>query len=592
MILQSLVRHYETLAEKGEITRPGWCKERVSYALELSNDGELKHVLPVKIEREKGKKSVWEPQVLEVPERETLSSGTISNFLCHHSGYFLGVDNKGKPERAKECFQCAKEKHLEVLRAANSPAANAVKKFFETWKPEEAMEHPALSEELDGILAGGNLVFLTEGSYVHADQEVMQAWEDYYEKTMEGSEGVCLVTGQKTSVSRIHRKIKGVPGAQPAGAALVSFNESAFKSYGKEQSFNAPVGKYAMYAYTTALNALLADKKHVTTIGDITVVYWSEDGSTACQDVFACSFEPTTDNREIVDGVFKNVEAGRPIYIPGVENEISPEQRFYVLGLSPNAARLSVRFFYADSLGRLLQRIKAHYDRMELVGPETETTVYYGLQRMLKETVNKKTTDKKPVSHMAASVYRSILSGGRYPVSFYHAVLGRIRAEQDDKDQKIYKITRGRVAIIKAYLLRNGNQAEEEVTMALNENSTNTAYLLGREFAVLEAVQEEANPGINATIKDRYFNAACAAPASVFPILFKLKNSHIRKMESRGKQIYYEKILGSLQEKLEIPEGAQSAYPKRLSLEEQGMFILGYYHQTQKRYEKKTKEEE
>ena len=210
------------------------------------------------------------------------------------------------------------------------------------------------------------------------------------------------------------------------------------------------------------------------------------------------------------------------------------------------------------------------------------------------ETVNKKSRDKKPAPNMAGSVYRSVISGDRYPYALYQAVMGRIRAEQDDSDSGIYKITRGRAAIIKAFLLRNGICGEEEITMALNEDNKNIAYVLGREFAVLEAIQEDANPGINATIKDRYFNSACVNPATIFPILFKLKNSHIKKMNNKGKEVYYEKILGDLQERMissavsgeEIP-----MYPKRLTLEEQGCFILGYYHQMQKRYEKKMKED-
>lgn len=197
------------------------------------------------------------------------------------------------------------------------------------------------------------------------------------------------------------------------------------------------------------------------------------------------------------------------------------------------------------------------------------------------ETVNQKSKDKKPQSNMAASVFEAILSGKRYPESLYSNVMIRIRAEQG-------RITRGRAAIIRACLIRNHEKqwVKEGEFVGLNEQCKDVAYVLGREFAVLEAIQEDANPGINATIKDRYFNSACATPASVFPILQKLKNSHIRKLET-GKKIYYEKMLTELQGKIEVGNVESSALPRRLSLEEQGMFILGYYHQVQKRYEKK-----
>lgn len=590
MILQSLVQYYEALEAKGKITRPGWCSAKVSYVLELSEEGELKRAVSIKEEHLQGKKTVWGPKMIKVPEMVTRSSGILSNFLCDNSTYFLGVDTKGKPQRSRECFEAAGRKHAQVLKGADSAAARAVLLFFENWKPEEAQMHPAFKDSLEDIMDGANLIFEVKGEYVHDDPAVMNAWEAYYSSGNKENEGICLVTGQRTEIARIHGNIKGIQGAQSSGAALVSFNAPAFESYGKEQSFNAPVGTYAAYAYTTALNYLLADKKHMTTVGDTAIVYWAEEGDERYQYIFGAAAEPSADNCEIVDGVFKNLSSGRAIDVPGVKEGLSPDQHFTILGLSPNAARIAVRFFYQDSFGNILRHLKEHYDRMEIVRPQNDKYQYLGTWRMLQETVNKKSNDKKPAANMAGAVYRAIISGGRYPSELYQAVLGRIRAEQDESDRGIYKITRGRTAIIKAFLLRNGAYNEEEITMALNEDSKDIPYTLGRLFSVLEAIQKEANPELNATIKDRYFNSACATPASIFPILFKLKNSHIRKMNQRGKEIYYETLLGGLQDVFPVVNGKIS-YPRRLNLEEQGMFILGYYHQTQKRYEKKVKED-
>ena len=590
MILQALVEYYEALERKEKITSPGWCRARVAYGLDISEQGELMGVIPLKKEQQKGKKTVWVPQDLTVPQMVSRCSGVSANFLCDHSGYMLGIDNKGKPERSRECFEYAKKKHKDILGNISSPAARAVCRFFDCWAPDRAAENPYLVPELEEIISGSNLVFMIDGEYVHEDPDIMQCWEEYSHQSGTGPEGVCLVTGRREEIARIHGTIKGVQGAQSSGAALVSFNAPAFESYGKEQSFNAPVGTYAAYAYTTALNYLLSDRSHGTTIGETAVVYWSEEGDERYQNIFACVSEPTMENQEIVDGVFKNLAEGKAVAVQDVKDSLDMEKRFYILGLAPNAARLAVRFFYQDSFGNILKHIKEHYDRMEIVRPAADAVEYLGIWRMLQETVNKKSRDKKPVPSMSGAVYRSIISGSRYPASLYQAVLGRIRAEQDDGDSRIYKITRGRAAIIKAYLLKNGN-IREEITMALNEDSNNTAYILGREFAVLEAIQEEANPGINATIKDKYFNSACATPAAIFPILFKLKNSHIKKMNNGAKEIYYEKMLCDLQGRLTVAEGQRAACPRRLTLEEQGMFILGYYHQTQKRYEKKIKEE-
>lgn len=588
MILQSLVEYYEALERQGKITKPGWCHAKVSFALELSSDGELKRVIPLKQERVKGKKTVWEPQLLKVPEMLTRSSGLAANFLCDNSAYILGVDNKGKPERAKDCFFCAKEKHKGILEQVDSAAARAICLYFDKWDPDKAAKHPALDETLEEIMAGANLVFWAAGDYAQEDESIRRAWEEYLEQKEGGAQGICLVTGRRSPIARIHSNIKGVQGAQSSGAALVSFNAPAFESYGKEQSFNAPVGEYAVYAYTTALNHLVADKKHVTVIGDTTILCWSEQGDEESQEMFLSVMEPTMDNAEIAHGVFENLSKGKAVNVPEVESRISLDQKFYILGLAPNAARIAVRFFYRDSFGNILRHIKEHYERMAIVRPAADRMEYIGAWRMLLETANKRSKDKKPPSNMAGAVYRAIITGDRYPDSLYQTVLGRIRAEQDDSNSGIYKITRGRAAIIKAFLLRNGRFEKEEITVALNEDSRNIPYTLGRMFAVLEEIQQKANPNINVTIKDRYFNSACATPASIFPLLLKLKNSHTKKIDNVGAVIKFEKMLTDLQAKIPATVGeGETAYPRSLSLEDQGMFILGYYHQTEKRYEKK-----
>lgn len=581
MILQALTKHYETLANQGKVSKPGWCKAKVSYVLDIDTDGSLLGIISLKQEEIRGKKTVWVPQLIEVPEMVARSSGVSANFLCDNSKYMLGIDSGGTGKRIQECFEAAKKKHRDILEPVNNEAAKAILNFFESWEPEKSREHPELLEKWDDITAGGNLIFCVRAEYVQENQEIKQAWEKSRENEgakNESVESICLVTGKKTEISRIHNTIRGVQGAQSSGAALVSFNAPSFESYGKEQSYNAPVGKYAAFAYTTALNYLISQRDYVVTLGDTTVVFWAEEGEEIYQKTFLDFIEPKEDNQEVLKGVFTNLQMGQAIDIEGIK--INPEQKFYILGLAPNAARLSVRFFHQDSFGNILSNLQKHYKRMGIVRPAWDNWEYPGVWRMLMETVNQKSKEKKPHSNMAASVLEAILSNRRYPESLYSNTLIRVRAEQG-------KITKGRAAIIKAHLIRNyENQWIKEGTfVGLNESCNNTAYILGREFAVLEAIQEDANPGINATIKDRYFNSACATPAAVFPILLKLKNSHIRKIEN--KEIYYERILTALQGKIEAKEGQTAAYPRRLSLEEQGMFILGYYHQVQKRFEKK-----
>lgn len=579
MILQALVEHYENLAEQGKISQPGWCCAKISYAIELGEDGSVKAVIPMKFETDAGKKKVFIPSPMTVPEMVTRSSGVSANFLCDNAKYILGIEQNGSSARVLECFDAAKERHLAILGNVDSKMARAICLFFRNWKPEEAKENEAVCEHWDELNEGGNLIFCMGKNFAQDDALIKKAWEESLNGDEEEATGICLVTGKKDRIVRIHRGIKGVVGAQSSGAALVSFNAQSFESYGKEQSYNAPVGKYAEFAYTTALNYLLSQRDYKYQLGDSTVVFWSESGEKEYQDTFLLSIDPPQDNQEEIKKVFDSLKNNRWVDLNDIN--MNPEKKFYILCLAPNAARLSVRFFYQDSFGNILQNIAAHYERMNIIRPSFEKGEFLGVWRMLRETVNMKSNDKKPVSNMAAMVLQSILSNDRYPASLYTDVIMRTRSEQGN-------VTYGRAAIIKAYLIKNYKWKEGEKYMALNEACNEPAYILGRLFAVLEGVQKDANPDIKATIRDRYFNSACATPATVFPILLKLKNSHIRKLERDNgyKKRKHEDAITELIGKLDMTDSGKGM-PSRLSLEEQGKFMLGYYHQTQKRYEKK-----
>lgn len=578
MILQALAKHYENLAAEGKVSKEGWCEAKVSYAIELMPDGKVKGFISLKTEEERGKKKVWVSTTRMVPQMVTRSSGVSSNFLCDNSKYMLGFDKDGSSKRVLECFQAAKEKHLELLEQAEGEMAASIKAFFEMWNPEKEEEKLKESEIWEALTDGGNLIFYMNGCEAQEDEEIKELWNEK-QNSCDGEEGgntgICLVTGKKAEISRIHRTIKGVPGAQSSGAALVSFNAPAFESYGKEQSYNAPVGKYAEFAYTTALNYLLSQRNYTFQLGDTMVVYWAENGQKAYQDVFSFALVPTVDNRETIREIFDCIKKDQPIKVDDIE--MDSEQRFYILGLAPNAARLSVRFFYQDSFGKILEHISEHYERMKIVQPSWETREYMSIRDMLMETVNQNSRDKNPIPNMAAMVMQAVLSGGRYPASLYTDTLIRIRADQGER-----KLSWGRTVILKAYLIRNTNWKEGVNYMGLNKENSEQPYLLGRLFAVLEFIQKDTNPGIKATIRDRYFNSACATPASVFPILIKLMNSHIKKLErdNLGAKISYENQLTEIMGKLD-------EFPRRLTLEEQGKFDLGYYHQVQDKYTKR-----
>ena len=575
MILQALTEYYKTLTDQGEISPPGWGEVKVSYALCIGADGTLEQVVPVQTEQTKGKKTVLAPQLMRLPAPVKRSSGVSANFLCDNASYLLGVtDNDEKIQRTLTCFQACKALHEELLEGVDSPAARAVLAYFRSWQPEQAASHSALFPCWEELMAGGNLVFRYDGAFVHEDEPVRQAWDSHYQAEGEGPQMICLVTGERSPVENIHPSIKNVQGAQSSGAALVSFNAPAFCSYGKEQNYNAPTSKYAAFAYTTALNHLLADREHVYRMGDATVVCWARNGGDVYQNIFGAAFFGQGPTYTLTDlqGALKNLCMGNAVELDG--EQLNPNMEFYILGLSPNAARLSVRFFLRNTFGAFLRNAQAHQQRLEIVKPAYDKFDTISMWKLLNETVNQNSREKTPAPNMSGEVLRAILTDTRYPATLLNGVTLRIRAE--------HSMTRGRAAILKAYYLKNRHPdvPKEVLTVSLNSDSTNVPYNLGRLFSLLEAVQSAANPGINATIKDKYFNSASATPAIVFPVLVNLAQKHLKKLDG-GLRTHYDKQITALISKL------GESYPPRMNLPQQGCFQLGYYHQTQSRFEKK-----
>lgn len=586
MILQALTSLYEALAQKGEIAKEGWSREKISFALSIDEEGNLLRVTPLfdTVDGPKGKTREV-PQKMTVPAAVKRTSGAAANFLWDNSSYILGVSlKKGEDDVEREkrrnkdikCFEACRELHHSMLDGMEYPAAKAVLNFLDKWEPQKAEENNLVAQYAKEILSGANMVFRFNGGYVHDDPQLASVWQKANAKQKDNI-GQCLVTGALDEIQNTHPTIKGVQGAQSSGAALVSFNASAFCSYNKEQNQNAPVGKYAAFAYTTALNHLLADRKNVHRIGDAAVVCWAENADKQYEDFAADLFFGDGDGDQSDEQRLSALQASVELLAKGLpcrELDLDPERKFYILGISPNAARLAVRFFYCDSFGNIVKNIKAHYDRLEIVRPSYDKYPMLPLWKLLSATVNPSAKDKTPNPAMAGAVARAVFSGGRYPASLLECTFLRIKAERS--------ITRERAAIIKAYYLRNPNEKcpKEVLTVSLNETSKNVPYTLGRLFSVYEEIQQAANPGINTTIKDKYFGSAATMPATVFPILSNLAQKHLRKL-SDAQRIYLDKKVMTLKSVL----GEQ--YPAHMSLPEQGSFDLGYYHQTQDRYTKK-----
>lgn len=581
MIVQSLTQYYDAMLKRGAISAPGWGPASISYAICLDLDGNVQRLVNTTCETVVGKKTVLRPQTMTLPAAVKRSSGIAANFLWDNSIYILGAGkddgDKKKAQRNIKCFEAAAQLHHDILDGVDSPAARAILKFFDKWKPEDAPNAEALQDIFDDVTKGANITFRVDGEFAYEDEQIRAAWQHCQESGGDYAKMQCLVTGREDEIPNVHPAIKGVRDAQSSGAALVSFNAPAFCSYGHEQNMNAPIGKYAAFAYTTALNHLLADKNNVQYIGDMTVVCWADDADERYQTMGISALfgnaEAHGQTADAVRAVLKNMARGLP------SDDLEPSHKFYVLGLAPNAARVSVRFFMQGTFGAFMKNINDHYERLEIVRPGWADDGLLTPWEMLRATVNMKSRDKAPSAVMSGAVMRAILEGGRYPASLLEGVMLRIRAESD--------ITWQRAAILKAYYLKNEHAdcPKEVLTVGLNEASTNPAYTLGRLFAIYEAVQQDANPGINSTIKDKYFNSASAMPASIFPILGNLYQKHLRKLGD-GSRIYYDKQVAAL--KCILGE----SYPQRMTLAQQGAFDLGYYHQTQKRYEKRNKEED
>ena len=590
MIIQELATYYDSLVQLEKVGAIGWSKAKVSYGLQIDNSGQLVGIITLLQKPNGVKKEI--PQEMIVPEQVKRSSGVSANFLCDNSTYFLGFDDKGRndlekkknKERAKKCFEAAKTLHHNVLDGVKDEDAEALLKFFDQWDPEHVSDCEILKDYADNLFKGANLIFSSQSSkYLHENILIKKAWDNYrnHESVLTET-GLCLVSGERKPIARLHPNIKGIFGAQSSGASLVSYNTSSLDSYNKEQGMNAPVSEDVAFKYGAALNYLISDKEYNKRISDTTIVYWAENAEVGYQEIWGDGFSGNGNiTQDRLNSIASDMRLGKAVSYKDVE--LYGDTKFCVLGIVPNAARLSVSFYSEGSFGDILDNMIRFYDELSISKSKYDEDQTINIWSLLNETANKKTHDKKVPSPIVSSVFRSILEGIQYPVGLFDNVMLRIKAEHD--------ITWRKAAIIKAYLIRcNNKEFKEVLTMELNESSENIPYVLGRTFAVLEMIQRDANPNIQSTIRDNYFTSACATPATIFPILFRLSQHHLRKIpehgtkRARGRE-KYDKIIADLQSRI------HTTYPSRLNLQEQGVFYLGYYHQRQSMFTQRKEEE-
>lgn len=593
MIIPALSKLYDRLSEdrdviaKGDLPTIGKSRQKISFRIALKPDGELVGIDDIRtMENPAGKKNAKLRSIpmLVLGGNKPSGSGLNPCFLWDNCGYLLGYKGETSEKdrnRIREAFSCFRDRHLSVETSINHPHFSAVCRFLEQWNPENT---PAKLETPDLWISNGVFRILGEMKYVHEIPEIQRWWfqegsEQWYGSKKQTEKGFCLVSGKEEPLALLHEPaIKGVMGAQVSGAKLVSFNCPAFISYGKDQSLNAPVGENTAFAYCNALNYLLAHSQYNMRIGDATVVFWA-DAPKETMDMTALLFgtiassspaSPSMDTMtfEKVSLIMKQLRQGE-LSQEILENAKVP---FFILGLSPNASRLSLRFWYQSTFGELMENIQAHYRDISLVRQWTEKNSKYPDPELpkpldiLKETVR----DLKELPPMYGGILmKSILFRLPYPDMIAQAIVRRIRI-----DKKVNYI---RCSLLKGWLYRKNSNHALTTMQTINPDNHNIGYLLGRLFAVYVKTQEDAlGKDINRTIRDAYFSSMSAHPRSVYPTVNKLYQHHLKLVKQKhgeGTKFNREKMVREI--KSHIPDNI----PPHMGLEQQAYFDLGFYHQ-------------
>jgi len=574
VILQALAKYYERIPG---VAQEGFQQQGIPFIIVLNSQGDFKGLLDTR--EGEGKKKTARPFM--VPKAVKRASGIAANLLWDNPAYVLGRPKPDKKKDMNSLLERAKDQQRSFLdRIVETFSDNsldegitAVVRFLEHRNYEKLFTHSQWQEIEE---SGANITFQLEGDTdLVCQREVVKDAITSNVVTDDADSQVCLITGNRDIPARLHTAIKGVWGAQSSGANIVSFNLDAFKSFGKEQGYNAPVGIKSEFAYTTALNTLLTKgSRQRIQVGDASTVFWAEKKH-ELEDWFADIFgEPakgdSEQNNAAIKALFKAPETGaKPV--------LDDSTKFYVLGLSPNASRIAIRFWYAGTAAEVEENIRQHFKDIAIEHAPHHPE-YLSLFRLLVSTALQGKSDNiQP--NLAGDFMRAILAGTPYPATLLSSAVRRIRAE--------HEITYPRASLIKAVLIRNARfyktRQTKEVGMSLDTSNTNTGYRLGRLFAVLEKVQEEAIQGIKATIRDKFYSSASSTPVTSFPHLMKLKNHHLSKLDNRGRAVNLDKLIGEIVDGIQ----AETCFPGHLSLDDQGRFAVGYYHQRQDFFKKK-----
>jgi CRISPR-associated protein Csd1 len=559
-ILAALAKAYERLDGASPF---GYSQEKIGFLISLNEDGSVANVTDLRAGE--GKKK--QPPLMQVPQALKRASGIAPNFLWDKTAYVLGVTD-GEGKRTGDEHMAFVKRHLDDLAGTEDAGLLALCLFLTNWKSEQFIA-PLWPDDMKDQ----NVVFALETERlknirIHDRPAAKNLWAKLSTEG-EKSYAVCLVSGNYAPISRLHPSIKGVWGGQSSGGSIVAFNANAYESYGHVQGENAPVSEAVVFAYTTVLNKFLeTGGKHRIQIGDASTVFWADapDAETAelADAFFGACFEVNEETQsEKVGAMLTRIRNGEPMHdiAPGLEKDV----RFCVLGLAPNAARLSIRYWFADDFKVLADNFRHYFLDMSIAPPPRDG--YPALWKYLAETAVLGKRENVP-PNLAGEWLRAILTGSRYPQTLLATVLMRIRADKG--------VNALRVQMLKAILIRNFNK---EVPVALDLENRNKGYVLGRLFAVYEQVQAAAlGSKLNATIKDKFYGSASAQPRKVFALLDKGSANHLSKVgkQSPGWKVNLERGIAAI---MDMMQPSDDPFPSSLSAEEQALFAVGYYHQ-------------
>ena len=601
MLIQTLCEYYDMNRKKicGDIPK-GFERVDISHMIFLTPDGKISSIQDIRektvINGKNGKsKEVLNKRSMILPKRSQ-KPGIDLNIAEHRALYIFGLnyDKKesvfnpdDKTKKASKSHECFVNGSLEFCEGLDSPIVNAFRAFLTSWNPADEVDNPDI-KKIEKEYLTASYCFALEGHpeiLLHEDEKFQKKYSEQTENNeTEGQANkpvaMCPVEGKVLPVARIHEQIKkGIRGGSTMGMALVGYNEEAFESYQKKQSYNSNISENAMLKYTAAMNYLLTNSQHHLYLDDMTLFYFalSSDDSKECSyfSQFLNSSDENTESSVSVAQIDTAVKSIKELTIPDVNFNAD----FIIAGVTPNASRISVKFLLRSSFGNIMKKLIQHQKDIQT----TETTQVIPMWRIFRELVPPKEKEATIPPPLQSDIILAALNGTRYPDAMLHTVLYRIKVDENMG----YSHGAVRIGIIKAYLNRKARLSnnKEEITLALDIENKNQAYLCGRLFAVLERIQEKAyGDTLNRTIKDSFFASACARPVSVFPRLLKLSQNHLAKIDKTDNVTHWQKLIGEIVGKID------GQFPSTMPPDEQGKFIIGYYHQRQEFFKPKTTE--